>query len=102
MASKNSIDQTVCTDKNCPIHGSLSTRGSVKKGLVRSKKLASMAVVEIPILSKVKKYERSAKRRSRIHVHVPSCLKVKEGDDVEISECKKISKTKSFVVTKVL
>lgn len=102
MVSKNSIDEKVCTDKNCPIHGTLSIRGSIKTGLVKSKKLASMAVVEISIISKVKKYERSAKRRSRIHAHVPICLVVKEGDDVEICECKKISKTKSFVVTKVL
>ncbi|MGC8851180.1 MAG: 30S ribosomal protein S17, partial [Candidatus Micrarchaeia archaeon] len=51
---------------------------------------------------KVPKYERFEKRRSRIHVHVPECMNVKEGDRVLIGECRKLSKTKAHVVIKKL
>lgn len=91
-----------CKDPHCPKHAGFSTRGSVKRGFVASKKLAQMAVVEIPMLSRSKKYERFAKKRSRIHAHVPACIKAEAGDWVEFAECRKISKTKAFVITAVV
>ncbi len=91
-----------CSDPHCPQHGGLRTRGAVKRGFVASRKLANMAVVVIPLLTHAKKYERFAKRRSRIHAHIPACIKVNPGDAVEVDECRKISKTKAFVVTRVL
>lgn len=101
-AKKQEVESAQCSDPHCPNHGTLATRGAVKRGFVRSHKLLQMAVVEIPLLTKVRKYERFAKRRSRIHAHVPGCIKIKVGDTVEVAECRKISKTKSFVVTKVV
>jgi small subunit ribosomal protein S17 len=106
MASKKTQPKPVvsagCTDPHCPIHAGFSTRGSVKRGFVASKKLAQMAVVEIPMLTRSKKYERFAKKRSRIHAHVPACIKTETGDIVEIAECRKISKTKAFVIMRVV
>ncbi|HEV8289616.1 MAG TPA: 30S ribosomal protein S17 [Candidatus Norongarragalinales archaeon] len=90
---------TACDDKNCPKHGELSTRGAVREGIVKSTKAKKMAVIEIPHLAKVLKYERFEKRRSKLHAHVPPCIEVNEGDRVRAEECRKLSKTKNFVVT---
>ncbi|MEW5955327.1 MAG: 30S ribosomal protein S17 [Candidatus Micrarchaeota archaeon] len=91
-----------CSDPRCPTHGGLTIRGTVARARVVSAKERKSAVVEIPRVHKVRKYERYEKRRSRIHVHVPECISVKEGDAVEIGECRKLSKTKAHVVIKKL
>lgn len=93
---------TQCNDVKCPTHGSLSLRGAVFIGKVISAKERKSAVIAIDYTRKVRKFERLEKKRSKLHCHVPSCLAVKEGDLVEIAECRKLSKTKSHVVTKVL
>jgi small subunit ribosomal protein S17 len=91
-----------CTDPKCPHHGSLRVRGAVLQGKVASARAAKTAVVVVPHARLVRKYERYEKRRSKIHAHVPPCTPVREGDRVEIAECRKLSRTKAFVVTKVL
>src|SRR3989338_6367689 len=82
----------------CPTHGTLSTRGMIFTGKVASCKTKNTAVVTIDYTRKVPKYERLEKRRSKIHVHVPNCVELKDGDTVRVSECRKLSKTKSHVV----
>jgi len=89
-----------CNSKNCPVHGNLRTRGMVFEGRVVSAKSKNTAVIEVSRLHKVRKYERLEKRRSRIHIHVPPCMQVKEGEVVKAAECRKISKTKSHVLIK--
>ena len=42
------------------------------------------------------------KTRSKIYAHIPDGISVNEGDRVSVGETRKISKTKSFVVLKVL
>ena len=71
-------------------------------GKVISAKEKKSCVVAIDYTRKVRKYERLEKRRSKLHCHVPTCISVKEGDLVEVSECRKLSKTKAHVVTKVI
>ena len=88
-----------CEDMNCPIHGNLKTRGRNFKGVVVSAKAQKSAVVEWSRLRKILKYERYEKRKTRIQVHNPSCINAKEGDYVEIKECRPLSKTKRFVIT---
>lgn len=88
--------------KLCPVHGSLKTRGMAFEGVVTSTKPAKTAVIEIRYVRKVPKYERFEKRRSKISAHVPECMQVEEGETVQVSECRKISKTKAHVVTKVV
>lgn len=91
-----------CNDDKCPFHGSLRLRGAVFIGKVISAKERKSAVVAIDYTRKVRKFERLEKRRSKLHCHIPSCIILKEGDIVEVSECRRLSKTKAHVVTKVL
>lgn len=91
-----------CNDARCPMHGGLKTRGAVRNGAVESLKARKTAVIKLSYIRKVPKYERTEKRRGKIHAHVPECLHLKVGDAVEFAECRKLSKTKAHVVTKVL
>jgi small subunit ribosomal protein S17 len=91
-----------CKDSNCPFHAGLRVRGMVFEGLVVSHKQKKSAVIQRDYSRKVPKYERLEKRRSRLQVHVPECLTVKEGQHVKVGECRKLSKTKSHVVLEVL
>jgi small subunit ribosomal protein S17 len=87
-----------CSDPRCPFHGNLSVRGRVLEGTVVSDKRAKTVTVEIPRMHGVRKYERMEKRTSRIHAHNPPCLNARVGDRVRIAECRRLSKTKAFVV----
>lgn len=95
-------EETTCNDPRCPNHGGLKVRGFIREAKVVSAKERQSAVVQIDYIRKVPKYERYEKRRSRLHVHVPRCMTVKEGDNVLIGECRKLSKTKSHVIIKKL
>jgi small subunit ribosomal protein S17 len=91
-----------CLDPKCPWHGSLSLRGKVLEGKVVSSRPSKTVIVERGYLHHVPKYERYEKRRSRIAAHNPDCISAREGDKVRISECRKLSKTKAFVVVEKL
>jgi len=91
-----------CEDKNCPIHGNLKTRGRILEGVVISDKMRNSIVVKRELLEYIPKYERYAKKSSKITAHNPPCINAKLGDNVKIVECKPISKTKSFVVIEVI
>lgn len=91
-----------CNDRNCPTHGGIKVRGITLEGTVVSAKMQKSVVVERKFLEKDKKYERYMRSKSRLVAHKPACMDVKVGDRVEIGETRKMSKTKSFVITKVL
>lgn len=91
-----------CTDKNCPIHGTLSTRGRVLEGTVVSDKMRSTVVVSRDLVQYDPKFERYKKSSSRISAHNPECIGARLGDRVKIAECRPLSKTKSFVVCEVI
>lgn len=91
-----------CKDSNCPFHGTLSVRGQVIDGTVMSDKTARTVVVQREYLKYIPKYERYEKRKSKLHAHNPDCVAAKTGDRVSLAECRPLSKTKSFVVIKVL
>ncbi len=91
-----------CNDAKCPFHGTLSLRGAVFTGRVTSAKERKSAVVAIDYTRKVRKFERLEKKRSKLHCHVPSCIPIKEGDLVEVAECRKLARTKAHVITKVI
>lgn len=91
-----------CNDKNCPIHAGMKIRGNLMEGEVVSTKMKNSVVVERHSLRKNQKYERYERTRSRLTVHKPECMEVQVGDKVQIGETRKISKTKSFVITKVI
>lgn len=87
-----------CEDPNCPFHGTLSVRGQVLEGIVTSSKRDKTVTVERKYTEKVPKFERYERRSSKLHAHNPPCIDAKEGDEVKVGECRKLSKQKSFVV----
>lgn len=89
-----------CKDAKCPVHGELKVRGDIITGTVVSTKPTNTAIIERIIMQKNPKYERYMKKKARIAVHNPACLNVKVKDVVEAGECRKLSKTKSFVIIK--
>ena len=88
-------------EKNNPFNGTLSIRGKLFEGTVIDAKAKYTVVIqkESPVyFSKFKRYGRS---KNKIHAHVPSNISVKEGDHVTAAECRRISKSVSFVVVEV-
>lgn len=90
-----------CEDKLCPFHGTLSIRGKLLTGSVTSAKAPKMIVVSREYPRPVQKYKRFQRSRSKVHAFLPSCIDVKEGQEVRIAECRPLSKTVSFVVVEV-
>jgi small subunit ribosomal protein S17 len=93
--------KTTCDDPNCPFHGTLPVRGQILEGIVTSTKAERTITVERSFYKFIRKYERYEKRKSRITAHKPDCINVKVGDAVKIAECRRLSKTKHFVVVEV-
>ena len=92
-------EQVHCTDKFCPEHGHTSLRGRTFKGKVISKHPTRVAI-EFERTLFIKKYERYAKKKTKLHARLPECMndEVEIGDYVEIKECRPISKIIHFVV----
>ena len=90
-----------CNDETCWIHGSLKVRGRVFKGYV-VKKFPRRIVVEFERTIYIKKYERYAKKQTRIHARLPECMQnsIDAGDYAEIGECRPLSKLIHFVLIK--
>ena len=90
-----------CNDPRCPVHGKIKIRGARLAGLVVSSKAKKTAIVTIDYTMYVHKYERYLRKHSRIAVHNPECINAKPGDLVNIAETRRLSKTKSFVITDI-
>lgn len=90
-----------CTDEKCPVHGHLKTHGNEIEGIVVSSKPSKTVIVEHAYTTFLGKYERSLRKTSRIAAHAPECMGALAGDTVTIAATRRLSKTKSFVVTKV-
>jgi len=90
-----------CTDVKCPFHGELSVRGRTFKGTV-IKKFPTRVCIEFERTLYIRKYERYAKAKTKLHARLPECLEkeIKVGDYIEIKECRKLSKIINFVVIK--
>lgn len=72
-----------------------------KVGIVESDKRDKTRKVAINFSVKHPKYGKYLKKRTVLHVHDESNAS-KQGDRVEIAECRPVSKTKSWVVLRVL
>jgi len=72
-------------------------KGKTLTGVVVSDKMKDTIVVAVSRFVKHPKYHKFVKRVKRYHAHDPGNTK-KEGDTVDIVECKPISKTKHFKV----
>ena len=91
-----------CDDVNCPYHGSLPIRGKMFVGIVTSDSMNRSVKVEWEDVVKDPKYSRYFKTRSKVIAHNPDCIKAKKGDKVQIGETRPLSKTKHFVVLRVI
>ena len=91
-----------CSDPRCPNHNGQKFRGMQFEGLVVSAKAKKTVIVEVNYNRFVYKYERSLRKRSRIPAHNPDCIGAKLNDVVNIAETRRLSKTKSFVVTSLV
>ena len=90
--------EAACDDQVCPFHGNLPVRGAQIVGRVVSLKMQRTARIEKDRNHYIPKYERYERRTSAYAAHVPACLKVAEGDEVRIMECRPLSKTVAYVV----
>ncbi len=92
------MPENQCTDPKCPFHGSISVRGQILEGTVKSASMVRTAVVIRPLKKYLKKYQRYLTRYTSYHAHVPACMSVRPGDKVRIAECRKLAKTVTYVV----
>lgn len=99
MAEQKNITEKICNDFACPKHGSISLRGRSFYGTV-TKKFPKRVVIEFERTIFVRKYERYAKRKTKLHARLPDCMskEISIGDYIEIKECRPISKIIHFVV----
>jgi len=95
------VDKDSCADKTCPIHGGLKVRGRTFKGYI-VRKFPRRITIEFERIIYIRKYERYAKKKTRIHARLPACMqdKVKIGDYVLVGECRPLSKIIHFVLLK--
>jgi len=90
---------TSCHDVDCPIHGNLKTRGKTFQGAVIDKKQKRIAI-EFERMIYLRKYERYAKSKTKLHARLPTCMEkeINVGDLIRIRECRPLSKIIHFVV----
>lgn len=88
-----------CKDKDCNIHGNLKIRGKVFEGKV-IRKFHKRVTIEFERMIYVRKYERYAKSKTKIHARLPICMqdKINVGDLIKIQECRPLSKIIHFIV----
>lgn len=99
MPEQKAEPSVECKDFACPKHGSISLRGRSFYGNA-IKKFPKRVVIEFERTIFVRKYERYAKRKTKLHARLPDCMskEINIGDYIEIKECRPISKIIHFVV----
>ena len=83
--------------ENVKVHGTATLQGKVV-----SVKPAKTAIVLRETMKKITKYNRYARTHSKISVHNPPEINAKVGDIVEIVPTRRISKTKSWIIVRVV
>lgn len=98
---KKQMPSGECSDPKCPFHGELSVRGRVFRGTV-IRKFSKRITIEFERTLYIRKFERYAKSKTKLHAWLPECFvnQINVGDYIEIQECRKLSKIVSFVVMK--
>lgn len=79
----------------------VATRGRTFQGFV-VKKFPHRIVVELERTVRIKKYERFAKKKTRIHARIPEGFEVHEGDYVKVRECRPLSKIVNFMLVETI
>lgn len=93
------VETAKCSDMDCPTHGNLKIRGRTFQGIV-VKKFEKRVVIEFERTIYIRKYERYAKSKTKIHARLPKCIddKIQIGDLIKVQECRPLSKIIHFVV----
>jgi len=91
-----------CEDKKCPFHGGVTVRGQLITGRVVSDKMQRTVVVAREATRYLPKYKRYIRFTHKIHAHNPPCVNAHVGDVVLLGETRKLAKTVSFSVIKIL
>tara|TARA_Y100000034_G_C6725675_1_gene321196 strand:- start:23 stop:322 length:300 start_codon:yes stop_codon:yes gene_type:complete len=78
----------------------VGTRGRTFQGEV-TKKFDTRVVIEFERTVRVAKYERFAKKKTRIHARIPEGMEIEVGDYVKVRECRPLSKLIHFIVIEV-
>ncbi|MFA5108426.1 MAG: 30S ribosomal protein S17 [Candidatus Micrarchaeia archaeon] len=79
-----------------------SKRGFIVRGVVVSDRAKRTCTVQRDLVTYVPKYKRYARKISKIAAHNPDEIGARVGDVVEIAECRRISKTKAWIVTSIV
>lgn len=79
----------------------VATRGRTFQGYI-TKVFPRRAVIELERTVYVRKYERFTKNKTRLHARIPDGMSVAVGDQVEVRECRPLSKIIHFVIIAVL
>ncbi len=95
-------EKTETEDKKCPFYGEVSIRGKLFEGIVVSDSMNRTVKVEWETMVKDTKFSRYLKKKTKVAAHNPDTISAKKGDKVMIAECRPLSKTKHFVVLKVV
>ena len=97
--AKIAVARENCGDRNCHVHGNLKARGKTFQGKV-IKKFHKRIVIEFERMIYIRKYERYASSRTKIHARLPVCMEkeINIGDVVKVQECRPLSKIIHFVV----
>ncbi|MCK5282748.1 MAG: 30S ribosomal protein S17 [Nanoarchaeota archaeon] len=91
-----------CEDNKCPFHGKIKVRGRIFVGTVIAAKMQRTATIEWTRRIIIPKYERYARKKTKLKAHNPDCIKAEDGEIVKIMECTPISKTVNFVIVEKL
>ncbi len=95
---KKKTESTIENGKKEKVVG---TRGKIFEGVV-IKKFHKRLTIEFERMIYIKKYERYAKSRTKIHARLPESMEdqIKVGDLIQVRECRPLSKIIHFVVIK--
>lgn len=95
--SKKSQEQKILANAGKEIK--IGTRGRIFEGIV-TKKFPRRIVMEFERMVYVRKYERYAKLKTKIHARLPDFMEkdIKVGDLIRVHECRPLSKIIHFVV----
>jgi small subunit ribosomal protein S17 len=75
----------------------VGTRGRTFEGTV-TKKFPTRVVIEFERTVFIQKYERYARKKTRLHARLPQGMDINVGDYIKVRECRPLSKIIHFVV----
>ncbi len=95
------VKERIDSRKNEILEGTINPRGRRFEGTV-IKKFDKRVVIEFERVKFVRKYERYAKTKTRMHARLPEKLKneINIGDYIQIQECRPLSKILHHMVIK--